>query len=301
MKIAQLEAADLKQRLEFGICIKIGPFIFHISCQIESLAPLIHSFYGDFPLLDSDQVTDFRITLAPPKGLRRYWRKQVLFKLDHQAPFQPFAVDLALPLLEWGMNWCIATRAHQFLMLHAAVVEKQGGALILPAYPGSGKSTLCAALSLRGWRLLSDEFGLVRSNDFKIAALPKPIALKNQSIDVIRQFSTEAILGPVFPKTRKGSVCHLRVPSASIDSMAEPALPKLLVFPFFQAGAQLKLEAIPKTRSILKLANNAFNYEILGDVGFQMVRHVVRLCSCYKLTYGDLDEAIAVLDPLIQS
>ena len=239
--------------------------------------------------------------LPPPKGLRRYWRKQVVFKLDHQIPFQPFALDLALPLLEWGMNWCIATQAHQFLMLHAAVVEKQGGALILPAYPGSGKSTLCAALCLRGWRLLSDEFGLVRSNDFKIAALPKPIALKNQSIDVIRQFSTKAILGPVFPKTRKGSVCHLRALSSSIDCMTEPASPKLLVFPFFQAGAQLKLEVIPKTRAILKLANNAFNYEILGDAGFQMIRQIVRLSSCYKLTYGDLDEAITVLDPLIQA
>jgi predicted ATPase len=29
--------------------------------------------------------------------------------------------------------------------------------VILPAPPGSGKSTLCAALVTRGWRLLSDE------------------------------------------------------------------------------------------------------------------------------------------------
>ena len=34
-------------------------------------------------------------------------------------------------------------------------------AVILPAPPGSGKSTLCAALVNRGWRLLSDELTLV--------------------------------------------------------------------------------------------------------------------------------------------
>ncbi|MBK9234594.1 MAG: hypothetical protein IPO19_00450 [Rhodoferax sp.] len=31
--------------------------------------------------------------------------------------------------------------------------------LVMPAIPGSGKSTLTAGLSLSGWRLLSDEFG----------------------------------------------------------------------------------------------------------------------------------------------
>jgi predicted ATPase len=33
------------------------------------------------------------------------------------------------------------------------VVERDGHALILPAMPGSGKSTLTAALVQRGWRL----------------------------------------------------------------------------------------------------------------------------------------------------
>jgi predicted ATPase len=46
-------------------------------------------------------------------------------------------------------------------MLHAAVVEKNGKALILPALPGSGKSTLSAALAMNGWRFLSDEFTMI--------------------------------------------------------------------------------------------------------------------------------------------
>ena len=46
---------------------------------------------------------------------------------------------------------------NDLLLLHAGV-ERDGLALICPP-SWSGKSTLTAALSLRGWRLLSDEFG----------------------------------------------------------------------------------------------------------------------------------------------
>lgn len=64
-------------------------------------------------------------------------------------------------MFEWGLNWVVAQNAHQFLVIHAAVVERHGRALIFPGAPGSGKSTLCAALLSRGWRLLSDEMALI--------------------------------------------------------------------------------------------------------------------------------------------
>ena len=44
-------------------------------------------------------------------------------------------------MYEWGVNWCIGTTGHCNLILHSAVVEKDGRGVILPAIPGSGKST----------------------------------------------------------------------------------------------------------------------------------------------------------------
>src|SRR3546814_17273791 len=67
----------------------------------------------------------------------------------------------ALPMLEWGLNWCIGAHGHQFLIIHAAVIERNGLAAILPGAPGSGKSTLTACLVHNGWRLLSDAMALV--------------------------------------------------------------------------------------------------------------------------------------------
>ena len=90
------------------------------------------------------------------------------------------------------MNWCIAGHAHHYLMLHAAVLEKNGQAVILPGDPGAGKSTLTALLALSGWRLLSDEITLIDRDDGLIVPLARPVSLKNASIDVVRAFSSDA-------------------------------------------------------------------------------------------------------------
>ena len=84
-----------------------------------------------------------------------------------------FPVRSALPHLEWGLNRCIFCTANNYLMIHAATIERDGQAVLLVGTSGSGKSTLCAGLVLSGWRLLSDEFALVSSIDGKLAGLAR--------------------------------------------------------------------------------------------------------------------------------
>jgi HprK-related kinase A len=201
-------------------------------------------------------------------------------------------------MLEWGLNWCIAKRCHHLLMLHAAVVERNGRALILPAWPGHGKSTLCAALVHSGWRLFCDEFGLVRPEDGALLPLPRLIPLKNESIEVIRSFAPNAHIGPSFHGTRKGTIAHVRPPTESVERMHETARPGWFVFPRWVAGSPLRLEPMLKSEAFLMVATNAFNYEVLGQTSFELVGQMVNDCDCYSLIYSDLDEALKALDEL---
>ena len=63
--------------------------------------------------------------------------------------------------------------------------------MLLPAPPGAGKSTLCAGLVHRGWRLLSDELALVDMETGLVRGMARPVNLKNKSIEVIRDFAPE--------------------------------------------------------------------------------------------------------------
>jgi HprK-related kinase A len=298
-RIADLGAADLRGRLAGpGLALDFGFASARVRSDAPGLDAAIGRVYAEFPVLAPDGFFDVTASVIRARGLRRFARPQVDFFVDGELPFEPFPADTHLPLLEWGLNWCIAQRSNTHLLLHAGVVEKHGLAIVLPALPGSGKSTLVAALCARGYRLLSDEFGVVRLSDGMLLPLLKPVALKDASIDVIRRFDPSAALGPVFPKTRKGDVAHLAPPAASTARRHEPAAPALILFPQFAAGEALALEPLPKSRAFTKISANSFNYGLLGRRAFDALGRIVERCDVYRLTYGDLDEAIGAIDEL---
>lgn len=281
-----------------GLRIDIGVFVIRLRTQEKKFLRTFALLYQDFQL-SADELIDFHIDIHRPSSYRRWVYGQIVFSVDGHVPFEPFPLSHAMPLFEWGLNWCIARRAHQYLMLHAGVVEKQGKAIIFPALPGSGKSTLSAALGLRGWRFLSDEFGLVGGNDGLLRSIPRPTPLKNQSIQVIQSFSSAAVLGPLFPKTRKGTVAHLQPPSASVEQCKQIAKPVMVVFPRYQAGSETVIEGLSKHYAFIKLSTNAFNYEVMGLTGFERVRDIINSCACFNLTYSNLDDVINLLDEMI--
>lgn len=278
---------------------QLGPFAVALDTDDAPLVAILGEFYDPVRLEPGQGITSFHVQMRRVGGLVRRWsRPQVRFLLDGPSPFEPYPLDHAFPLFEWGMNWCIAMRAHQFLMLHAGVMERGGRALVLPASPGSGKSTLCAGLALRGWRLLSDEFGLCELSSGLMIPMPRAVPLKNESIAVIRNFSADAYLGPRFPKTRKGDVVHLRPPADSLRRQHEPARPTLIVFPRFEPGSAVQLRPLAPSEGFVSLAQHSFNYQFLGGDGFMALTALVSRCICYSLVFGALDAAVAALDDL---
>jgi HprK-related kinase A len=289
--------ADIRAALAgAGLWFDYGAVTLNLRSNSVSLAAQVHAVYGSFEFVNEREWADLHVQLVHPLGLRRWVAPQVVFRCDGVQPFEPFPADSPLPLLEWGGNWLIGQRLNDLLLLHAGAVERDGLTLLMPALPGSGKSTLTAALSLSGWRLLSDEFGAFDPVKSSFVALLKPIALKNASIGVIRDFAPSARLGPEFPKTRKGAVAHLGADSLAVARRGEPARPGAVVLPKWVAGSPTKLEALSSDRLFSALAFNAFNYSTLGAVGFDAVIDLVRRCPAWTLVYSDLSDALVAID-----
>jgi HprK-related kinase A len=180
------------------------------------------------------------------------------------------------------------------------VLEKNGHAVILPGDPGAGKSTLTAALTLSGFRLLSDELTLVDRNDGLLVPLARPVSLKNASIDVIRNFSADAIMGAPAYDTHKGTVAHLKPSSESVQRAHEKAQPALIVFPRWKAGAEVKLTHHSKADAFLHAAKHAFNYELLGSLGYDLNANMIDASDCHDFEYSRLSDAIQVFSELLQ-
>ncbi len=301
MKLLQLSPTDLRKQLAGpGVWMRTGPFSLRVQSKIASIAEGLSQLYGQFEVRSvREAFADFHVSIDSTGGLRRWIRPQARFSYDGMQPFKPLPYNQAFPMLEWGLNWCVSTQAHQYLIIHAAVVEKNGHAAILPAPPGSGKSTLTAGLVLSGWRLLSDELALIDRKSGMIQPLPRPVSLKNQSIDVIRQFDGEAFINRPSHDTIKGTVAHMRPPRESVLRQHEPAQPCWVIFPKWEAGASTRLTPRSRAQTFMFLAQNAFNYSHLGADGFRVGTALVDQTECFDFRYSDLDEAIAAFDRLV--
>ena len=297
--LAELPARELGARLRReGLTLRIGPFAVRLRSGLPEMARWLPFLYGAFPVASPAAFADFHVRVDPPAGLRRWWRPQVSFRFDVSTPFKPLPRSQALPFLEWGLNWCVARHAHQFLVIHAGVLERAGRVLVLPGPPGSGKSTLCAALMNRGWRLFSDELALLRPETGRVYPIPRPVSLKDEAIRVIGARFPGAGLGPLCEDTAKGTVAHLRPSGEAVRRSGESAPPGWLVRPEFRAGQAARLEPLAPEEGFGALADCAFNYNVLGPPGFHALADLAEGCPAYSLPYGDLDRACHLLEEL---
>ena len=302
MRLQDVGTAGLRARMrDGGVTLRLSPFTVRVRSDIPHLAADVATMYRDFEVTGDDEFVDFHVAvLRSPHWLSRL-QGRAEFWFDGQRSFTPLPAAQALAMLEWGINWCIAAHAHQYLLIHAAVLERGGRALLMPAPPGSGKSTLCAALAHRGWRLLSDELGLLDMSTGLVHGMARPINLKNASIPLIRAFAPEAVFSASMPNTAKGTVALVRAPQDAIDARLAPARPAWVVLPAWRADAAAQLVPVERARAFMDLAEQSFNYDVHGLAGFQALGRLVDSCGCHRFEYSRLDEALACFDALEES
>lgn len=298
--VRELCSAELDEVLaRDGLFIDYGACIARVRARLPGFGAVFRRLYGAFGYRPQADFADLHVELTRAAGLRRWLRPQSRFRIDGIEPFEPFPLAGAMPLFEWGLNWCFAKRCNQYVLLHAAALALGERAVLMAALPGSGKSTLAAAMMLHGFRLLSDEFGVVDPQTGRVRSMLKPVALKNRSIEVIRERSATACLGPTFFGTRKGDVAHLAPDEASVAALPHAPRPALVIFPAYREGAALAVDPQVPEQAFARLAFNSFNYARLGAVAFHAVADIAERCPAYQLSYGRLDDAIACIRELL--
>jgi len=298
MLVEHLGSGGIRQRLVGdGLMLDVGGFGVMMRSAISSVVDGVFQLYGAHCILDpAERLIDFNVELRPVGGVRRWLRPQVQFLLDGRSPFKPLPRDQAFAMFEWGLNWCIANHVLDYLVIHAAVVEKQGHAVLLPGLSGSGKSTLCAEMACRGWRLLSDEMAMISLADGSLRSIPRPISLKNASIDLMRSSHPEARFGEVVRDTVKGTVGHMCAPGDSVRRSGEEARAARIVFPTYKAEEAFVMREVTPGRAFMKLASNTFNYDALGKPGFFALGRLVADCPAMEVQYSTFDPVIDAIE-----
>jgi HprK-related kinase A len=295
--LGDLPVSEIQRRLgREGIDVDLGLVRVRVSSDSPTFSAQFREVYAGFPATLAPDWVGLHVQLRRRRRWLMGWKEQVDLWHDGRLLFEPFPAAAPLPLFEWGVNWLIARSRNDVLLLHAAIAERDGLALVMPALPGSGKSTLGSALGMSGWRLMSDEFGALDPADGLLRSVLKPAALKNESIPVIQRFGGgKARLGPSFPGTRKGTVAHLLPSPDAVRRVHEPALPACVLLPRWKRDSPTRLEPLDPRMGFSQLAFNAFNYAVTGEAGFNALVDIAGRCGAWQLVYGDLDDAVQTL------
>jgi HprK-related kinase A len=287
---AQFRAAGVRMRLA-GLCL-------NLRTDVPAVIGQIVQMYEDLPLEAGVGIDDYRLRLTYASPLRRFVGRRTQIYIEGEAPFFPTPHRLAYLLVEAALNWCIRQTVSN-VILHAATVEREGLAVILPAPSSSGKSTLCAALVTRGWRLLSDEHAVLRPADGRLQPIARPISLKNESIGLIRQWAPDGHFSPAFSWAIGEDIVYLRPPADSIARATETARPALIVAPAYRAGAPVTLQPLGKSETFRLLVDNCMNYHTTQRCGFDAIAGLVDSCAAWRLSYGTLEQAVDAMEALL--
>jgi HprK-related kinase A len=278
--------------------LMLPPFHFSVSTDVPSVIEHAQRMY-DKQYLPSGALPyiDYHLRVQYSGGIRKWFRPQVRFMADQQEPFKPLNASQAYAMLEWGMNWAVAAHEMQHLFIHSAVLAQGEHAVLFPAPPGSGKSTLTAHFSHHGWRLLSDEMALVTPDTLTVTPFCRPICLKNQAIELARSWFPQAPMTAVAKDTHKGDVVHLRAPLTEHDLFAQAQIKAVVLPRYNAANKHINIVRLNHAQAMHELADNAFNYSVMGKRGWQALLTIIERVPVFAIDYAQAQD---VSDFLVQ-
>jgi hypothetical protein len=208
------------------------------------------------------------------------------------------ALDQLAPVVK-HLVWRAALEVGGFLAdIHAGVVAGPAGCVLLPAMPGSGKSTLTAALVHAGFTYFSDEVALLRASDMAVRPFPVAICVKEPGIAPLRGMFPELPSLPVHNRSDGKRVIYLPPPRGSLPPAGAAQPVRALVFPHYQAGAATQWQDMTAAEALQRLL--AQWLYVPGRLTLAQVKALVAWIAAVPaadLTYASLPDAIAMIAP----
>jgi hypothetical protein len=257
----------------------------------RSQARMVNSVIGHLAT-DDDTLPTLEIDISAKK----WGEDQIESFIYRNAAPAGYAARLSFlgPMVK-GIFWTAAINAHRFLFyIHAGVIGAGEGCVLFPAAPGSGKSSLTAAMTAKGFRYFSDEVALVETANFDVQPMPLAFCAKRSGWDVMARYLPEILRVPTHRRLDGKDVRYLAPPANRVQHTS--ARVSHIIFPKYVAGAETRLVSVSRADALRRLMEECL---ALGThLTLEEVRGLIDSMSridCYALTFSSLDEAVTLV------
>jgi hypothetical protein len=207
--------------------------------------------------IDDRPIQAWRVDCVRDNGAERAWRVRSSAGGESRSP----SAEHAVTVVETGAVWALLDTAA--LLVHGALIARDGRGILLAGRGESGKSTLACALWARGAALLGDDMVIVDPATSEARSAPRRVSLRAPSRAVLGDALYERVArGPSSVDLGDSRLFHpdeiqryprsVKVPLAAIvflsrrDGAAEPAR----LAPIAPAHALLALVPYTNRRSL---------------------------------------------------
>jgi hypothetical protein len=204
------------------------------------------------------------------------------------------SLDCLAPMVKAAV-WEIAVNRHRYFMeIHAGVVSDGDACILLPGAPGSGKSTLTAALIASGFQYLSDEVALLQEETLNVRPLPLALTVKAGSVPLLSRLHPGLRERRTHVRQDERVVRYLNPPA---DALADPTRDQpvsRIVFP--RVGPETRLRSITRPDALQRLLRECLVLPEWLDA--DKVRRLVvwmRSVECFELSVASLEEAVEAI------
>jgi len=256
------------------------------------------SFLREFCNLTSAWVSS--ANGEPPAVRFRMIRKRKYIHLEKDGrTLYPIDRDFRLcPILMDEIMKSCYEQVSDYLILHAAVVVKNGSAILLPGRSDSGKTTLTLGLINYGYRHLTDEVGAVHHKSIEAVPYQRPIYVWTWSRPLRREVSKafrsyhyrgdDATMRWQYIVPQDGAVMP-RDSSWKVDR---------IIFPRYTPNGKNELKPVSTGMAIMALMQRCWNYQLFSDGGLRICTKLAKRARCYTLEMGNLDRACELIEGL---
>jgi hypothetical protein len=196
--------------------------------------------------------------------------------------------------------WQSAVNAHDFLFyIHAGVVGTGENCILLPATAGSGKSSLTAALTHKGFNYFSDEVALIEPRTFQVPPVPLAICVKETGWELIGRYYPE-LLTVRSHERNDGKVVRYFAPSRGALQRASAPVSHI-IFPRYELGARTEIKPVARAEALGRLMGECLALrQRLNLLNVKEVIDWIAGVDCYTLTFSSLDEATQLVAQVVQ-
>lgn len=205
------------------------------------------------------------------------------------------ARDAVLELLHWEINRRALRSVADRTVLHAVVIGGPAGAVALCGRSHSGKSTLAAAAAGRGWRHLSDDMGLIDTQQITVAPYARPIMLRPGG----RALLGAAVDPPAAHRQFFGEEWFL--PASDLGAVVGPEPVPLVGVGFLGWEPAASLSPIGRAETLHDLTLHCATVAARGAAGFRELARVAASVPGFRVGLGTTADALDLLEPLIRA